>query len=123
MAVNKRAVGAYYEKKAGSYLEGLGYEILQYNYRCRAGEIDIVARDKEFLVFCEVKYRKNSGRGSSADAITPKKQKIISKCALYYTAENRLSNIPCRFDAVCMDGDNFGNVKIDLYKNAFDYIG
>lgn len=54
---NRRRTGADYEKAAGYYLEQLGYEVLQYNYRCRSGEIDIVARDGEYLVFCEVKYR------------------------------------------------------------------
>ena len=55
--------GAEYEQKAGAYLEEQGYEILEYNFRCRAGEIDIVARDGEYLVFCEVKYRASGGGG------------------------------------------------------------
>ena len=57
---NQRSVGARYEQVAGKYLEQQGYQILQYNYRCRQGEIDIIARDGEYLVFCEVKYRNNS---------------------------------------------------------------
>ena len=52
---NKRRVGAEYEKLAGEYLKSCGYEILEYNFRCRAGEVDIIARDREYLVFCEVK--------------------------------------------------------------------
>ena len=60
---SKRKTGAEYEQKAGAYLEGQGYEILEYNYRCRTGEIDIVARDGEYLVFCEVKYRASGGGG------------------------------------------------------------
>ena len=51
---NQRSVGARYEQVAGKYLEQQGYQILQYNYRCRQGEIDIIARDGEYLVFCEV---------------------------------------------------------------------
>ena len=62
--------------------KGRGYEILQYNYRCRAGEIDIVARDGSFLVFCEVKYRKTAGKGWAVEAVTPGKQRTISRCAL-----------------------------------------
>lgn len=54
---NQRSVGARYEQIAGKYLEQQGYQILQYNYHCRQGEIDIIARDGEYLVFCEVKYR------------------------------------------------------------------
>ena len=52
---NKRQTGAAYERAAGYYLEQLGFEILEYNYRCRAGEIDIIAKDGDYLVFCEVK--------------------------------------------------------------------
>ena len=55
MGKNQRRTGAIYEQKAGAYLESQGYEILEYNYRCRSGEIDIIARDGEYLVFCEVK--------------------------------------------------------------------
>ena len=51
---NQRSVGARYEQVAGKYLEEQGYQILQYNYHCRQGEIDIIARDGEYLVFCEV---------------------------------------------------------------------
>ena len=54
---NQRSVGARYEQVAGKYLEEQGYQILQYNYHCRQGEIDIIARDGEYLVFCDVKYR------------------------------------------------------------------
>ena len=52
MKKNRREIGTEYEKKAGAYLEGQGYEVLEYNYRCRMGEIDIIARDVEYLVFC-----------------------------------------------------------------------
>ena len=54
MRENNRAIGSKFEKEAGAYLKKHGYEILEYNYRCRAGEIDIIARDGEYLVFCEV---------------------------------------------------------------------
>ena len=53
MKENQREKGAYWEQKAGAYLESIGYEILEYNFRCRMGEIDIIARDGEYLVFCE----------------------------------------------------------------------
>ena len=66
---NRRKTGADYEKAAGFYLEQMGYEILQFNYRCRLGEIDLIAKDGAYYVFCEVKYRADerkvpaSGRG------------------------------------------------------------
>ena len=53
MTYNKRQIGTEKEKLAGAYLEKNGYEIIEYNYRCRQGEIDMVAKDGEYLVFCE----------------------------------------------------------------------
>ena len=84
MAENKRKIGEKYERRAGAYLEEKGYEILEYNFRCRSGEIDIIARDGEYLVFCEVKYRAGNGKGHPAEAVGFRKQSVISKCALYY---------------------------------------
>ena len=55
----RRKTGTVYEQAVGYYLEQQGYEILVYNYRCRFGEIDLIGKDGEYLVFCEVKYRKN----------------------------------------------------------------
>lgn len=118
MAENKRKTGARYERRAGEYLTGKGYEILEYNYRCRMGEIDIVARDGEYLVFCEVKYRSDDVSGHPAEAVDLKKQQVISRCALFYLASHGLSDMACRFDVVSFEGDN-----MTLFVNAFDYIG
>ena len=128
MERNKRATGTLYEKKAGKYLENCGYEILEYNYRCPFGEIDIIARDGEYLVFCEVKYRSNLKKGSPLEAVTPKKQRTISKCALYYITGKGIYDIPCRFDVAAITGDgeqrnnNGKTEKIELIQNAFDYV-
>ena len=82
--MNNRKIGSVYEQAAGYYLEQQGYEILQYNYRCHAGEIDIVARDGSYIVFCEVKYRKGRGTGNALDAVNEKKQRVLCRCALFY---------------------------------------
>ena len=102
--------------KAGAYLEKYGYKILEYNYRCRQGEVDIVARDGEYLVFCEVKYRSGAGSGYPEEAVDLRKQKKISKCALYYLTVHGLVDVPVRFDVVSIEGEQFR-----LYQNAFDY--
>lgn len=116
--MNKRAVGTAYEKQAGAYLAGLGYEILEYNFRCRIGEIDIIARDGEYLVFLEVKYRANAASGSPFDAVDGKKQRIISRVAAYYCLTHGYDETTsCRFDVVAVLGD-----EISLIKNAFEYI-
>lgn len=114
----RRQTGAVYEKKAGAHLEEQGYVILQYNYRCRAGEVDIVARDGSFLVFCEVKYRRTAGKGGALDAVTCGKQRTISKCALFYLMEHHLTGAACRFDVVGIEG---AAEKITLVKGAFEY--
>ena len=82
------------------------------------GEIDVIARDGEYLVFCEVKYRSDSGSGHPAEAVDYRKQRVISKCALYYIMRHGLQDISCRFDVVSIEGN-----VITLYKNAFDYMG
>lgn len=113
--MNRRYTGKVYEQAAGYYLEQQGYEIIEYNYRCRVGEIDIIARDGEYLVFCEVKYRKSGANGGPLAAVNYKKQRIIYRCAEYYLTEKHLSDIPCRFDVVGIEGN-----RINLVKNAFD---
>ncbi len=95
-----------------------GYEILEYNYRCRLGEIDIIARDGAYLVFCEVKYRSDSRSGHPAEAVDRKKQQTISKCALYYITGRGMHKQACRFDVVSFEGD-----AVTVYQDAFDYIG
>ena len=78
--------------------------ILKHNYRCRQGEIDLIARDKEYLVFVEVKYRSQNRAGYSLDAVNAAKQKKISKVARYFlAAEYHCTEIPCRFDVIGID--------------------
>ena len=115
---NNRETGSYYEQLAGAYLEQKGYEILEYNYRCKTGEIDIIAKDGEYLVFCEVKYRSSDKKGHPSEAVNLAKQKIISKSALYYMTVNGMDEMPCRFDVVSIEKDT-----VILYRNAFDYAG
>lgn len=102
---NTRNTGTSYERKATEYLEQQGLVILKHNYRCRQGEIDLIARDKEYLVFVEVKYRSQNRAGYSLDAVNPAKQKKISKVARYFlAAEYHCTEIPCRFDVIGIDG-------------------
>ena len=113
--MNKRKLGSCYEKAAGIYLIEQGYEILEYNYRCRYGEIDLVARDGEDLVFCEVKYRQNQRSGTALEAVDLRKQRNIRKVAEYYLMQHRVGDIPCRFDVVGIEKNTF-----ILIKNAFE---
>lgn len=116
--MNKRAVGAAYEKKAGLFLEKQGLKILQYNFRSRMGEIDIVARDKEMTVFVEVKYRKDAGKGLPEEAVDRRKQGKICRVADYYRMIHKMGDFsPVRFDVVAICGE-----EIRWYPNAFAYI-
>ena len=88
------------------------------NYRCRFGEIDLIARDNEYLVFIEVKYRKGSWSGRALEAVNFAKQKTICKVARYFLAvEYHNVDIPCRFDVVGID-----DKKVYWVKNAFEYM-
>lgn len=116
MKQNNRIVGAKHEQTAGAYLEKVGYEILTYNFQTRVGEIDIVAKHGEYLVFVEVKYRKNASSGHPLEAISIQKQKKISKCALYYMKMRGLEYMPVRFDVVGILGE-----EITLIPNAFEF--
>ena len=118
MTYNKRRIGTEKEQLAGAYLVKKGYEIIEYNYRCRQGEIDIVAKDGEYLVFCEVKYRSTTKSGAPSEAVDYKKQRTISRCALFYITQKHWEYLPCRFDVISVT-----DTGIEVMKNAFDYIG
>ena len=101
-------------------MERLGYEILEYNYRCRAGEIDIVAKDKGCLVFCEVKYRADDQSGHPLEAVDERKKRTIFRCAMYYLSEHRLGDVPCRFDVIGIKGNaGVESAEVTHIKNAF----
>ncbi len=114
---NKRSVGNQYEKRAGEHLKKQGYEILEYNFYSRSGEIDIVAMHEGYLVFVEVKYRENDHAGHPLEAVSISKQKSICKCASFYLKKNGFYDVPVRFDVVGILGE-----EIQVLQNAFDFI-
>lgn len=115
LSVNKRQIGTSYEIKAEEYLMQKGYKILERNFRNRSGEIDIIAKDKEYFCFIEVKYRTTSEFGNPLEAVDFRKQNQIRKVALYYLMKNRLSEgTPCRFDVIAFEGEKMTHIE-----NAF----
>lgn len=117
--MNKREIGAIQEEKVCDALRGKGYEILERNYRCRLGEIDMIARHKGYLVFIEVKYRKTDAMGYPEEAVGKRKQTRISRVSAWYLIEQGLdSYTPCRYDVVAVSP---GTIRI--YENAFNYLG
>lgn len=107
------------ESIAVRYLKKKGYKILEKNYRTKLGEIDIIAKDKDTLVFVEVKSRRSWQFGNPKAAVTPAKQRKISKVALYYLKTNDCSNAKARFDVVTITATR-DKSQIEIVKNAFE---
>lgn len=110
------------EKWAAKYLRHQGYKILVRGFRSRSGEIDLVARDKDWIVFVEVKTRSSEEFGHPSEAIDKRKQRHVSKVALDYL--RMLNNPPVRFrfdivEILASDADEEPD-DIRLYQNAFD---
>ncbi|TFG90433.1 MAG: YraN family protein [Syntrophobacterales bacterium] len=114
-----REKGTKGEDLAVACLKKEGYRIIERNYRCRYGEVDIIAMDKKDAVFVEVKGRKSDTFGSPEQAIGPAKQKKISKVALHYLQEEGLGDHNARFDVVAIRFIPQGT-RIQLIRNAFD---
>lgn len=96
-------------------MEQRGYTILERGFRCRQGEIDLIARDGGVLVFVEVKYRRNESLGAPAEAVNTRKQRRIREAARYYLYSRGLGeNIPCRFDVVGILG-----WQVEIITDAF----
>ena len=110
--VNKRALGGEKELIAADFLRNNGYDILQMNFRCKIGEIDIVAKDTDTLVFCEVKYRSKDTFGHPLEAVNSKKQQKIIQATRYYMLINNISDAHrIRFDVIGILGDKITHVK------------
>ncbi|MDP4182281.1 MAG: YraN family protein [Bacillota bacterium] len=120
--LNKRQMGSSNEIIAASYLKTCGYFIINQNYRVgRLGEIDIIARENEYICFIEVKSRKSLLYGTPAEAVNKKKQDNIRKIAYIYINQHKLHSMNFRFDVVeiLIDKKNQTPPKINLIKNAF----
>jgi putative endonuclease len=100
--VSHRLTGNEGEHLAMEHLRKMGFEIIETNYRHGHGEIDIIARDGQVLVFCEVKARRNDAYGAPEYALTPRKQQQIRKIARAYLYEHEITNQECRFDVVAI---------------------
>jgi putative endonuclease len=111
--MNRRGESA--ELLAASFLCSHGLEISERNYRCRFGEIDLIARDGTTLVFVEVRQRQSEHFGGAAESITAAKRTRLIAAARHYLARRR-SIPPCRFDVVLIRGEP---PRIEWIRNAF----
>ena len=112
--------GQYYEGLAREYLLEQGLVLLNANYHCQFGEIDLIMLEQEVLCFIEVKFRNSLGFGGAASAIPTQKQRKIVKSALFFLSGNRkFSEHAMRFDAFLIQRQSDAGHKLNWIQNAF----
>ena len=106
--------GKHAEGRAAAHLESLGYVIVERNARTAGGEIDIVAREGDELVFVEVRSRADDSTGGAEDTVGPAKRRRVARAAAAYLVERNPHRATCRFDVIAITGD-----AIEVYRDAF----
>lgn len=114
-----RDLGIMGEEAALSFLSHLGYRLLEKNYRCRLGEIDLIMQDGRVLIFIEVKARRSTLYGVPQEAVGRVKQAKIRRVAEHYLQYKGKGDCQLRFDVVAVRFQKPGNCTIDHFKNAF----
>lgn len=115
--MNKRSIGTFYEERACEFLQEQGIIIIQKNFRCKQGEIDIIGKDGNCIVFTEVKYRKSDDYGHAFFAVDIKKQIKICRCAACFCMKNSWVS-EFRYDVI-----GISDTKIEWIKDAFSHRG
>ncbi|BCS34055.1 UPF0102 protein [Luteitalea sp. TBR-22] len=118
----RQALGVDGEAVASAALRRRGYAILASRFRTPFGEIDLIARDEDTLVFVEVKTRRDETFGGGAAAITWRKQRTLTRVAEAFLARSRLGPVPCRFDVVVVHWPPEGDPSAEVFRNAFDAV-
>ncbi len=121
MPDERQRLGAEGERAAERFLRRRHYTILQRNYRCALGEVDLIALDGAAVVFVEVKTRTQPGCGTPLEAVDRRKQRQIQRAAQYYLTENRLHDRAARFDVVGVWREG-GVLRCELVQNAFEAV-
>ena len=112
MTENRREIGSRYETLAADYLTSLGMTVLERNFRCRQGEIDLIVMDGQTLAFVEVKYRKDGSYGGPEAAVDRRKQQHMRLAAGQFLRQHpQFACIPCRFDVVAFQGNRFRYIR------------
>ena len=117
--MSRRDTGILGEKLAGDFLKKRGYRILETNYRCRHGEIDIIARHKDFLVFIEVRSKKSLQFGTPEQSISETKKRHLKAAALHYQQTHEKLPPQWRIDVVALELDTNGKLlRAEVIENA-----
>jgi putative endonuclease len=102
MSLDRKRLGERGEDAAAAFLERTGMTVVERNWRCSAGEIDIVALDQDAIVLVEVKTRRTVAKGTPEEAVTPAKQRRYAKLAAAYLQSAGVSDVPVRFDVITL---------------------
>jgi putative endonuclease len=119
MTNERRAVGAYGERLAEQHLREQGLVVLARNWRCAEGEVDLILRDGDDVVFCEVKTRRGDRFGSPAEAIGPAKVRRLRRLAVRWLEQSTLSPREIRFDVVAVLPRQRGAADVEHVRAAF----
>jgi len=114
----KRSRGDYAEDLALNFFIKQGFVLEERNFNCKLGEIDLIMRDDDYLVFIEVRYRVSKSYGGALESITPTKQAKIRRTAEVYLLSTKINDSPCRFDILCLTG-NLQQPNYEWIENAF----
>jgi putative endonuclease len=117
---SKREIGDIHEAYALEIIKTAGLDIIEQNYLCKLGEVDIIARDGQDLVFVEVRFRRSQSHGGALDSVDRKKQRRIVRAANHYLQKQNLTNkVACRFDVFAITG-NLKQLTYQWVEAAFD---
>ncbi|MGK0442543.1 MAG: putative endonuclease [Pseudohongiellaceae bacterium] len=109
------------EQLAAKYLTRYQLRVLEFNYLCRRGEIDLVMLEGDCIVFVEVRYRKNNSHGTPLETVDKRKQAKLLFAAEHYIQQHHYEHMNCRFDVIAANSDYTGELHFDWVKNAFSY--
>ncbi len=120
MTKQRLELGKFGEDLALKELERLGYKKIVSNYNCALGEVDLIAKDGDVLVFVEIKTRKGKSIGYTKEAVNTRKMRQLSKVALYYMKSFKCFEVRARFDVVAVSLTHGNRPEIEVIKNAFE---
>jgi putative endonuclease len=119
--MKRKTTGLIGEKLAADFLTKQGYEIIETNYRCKEGEVDIIAKDGDFLVFVEVRAKSSRIFGSPEESVTARKKEHLKNVAARYQETHDYLPTQWRIDFVAVELDRLGKpLRIEVLKNAVD---
>ncbi|NRB39820.1 MAG: YraN family protein [Pseudomonadales bacterium] len=117
---DSNAIGQHYEALALQFLQDKGLKLLESNFHCRLGEIDLIMQDDQTLCFIEVRFRRQKKFGSAMESITrPKQQRILKTAAFYLSSHVKHQQDFCRFDVIAIELDSSQQAQYHWLKAAF----